>query len=136
MPGTWKGVSQLSTKRMLLLGAGFSKNWGGRLARDVWADLFTNSTVQAQERVRTALLNERSFEAVMEDVLTSTDYDSEDRHAIIKSVTATFQRMDTLFIQKMIRARDKEINYGTLNEFLGSSLTYVGKASSSLPAIR
>src|ERR1700682_1476294 len=118
MRGAWMGVSQLFTKRMLLLGAGFSKNWGGRLARDVWADLFTNPTVQTRERVRRALLNEKSFEAVMEDVLTGTNYDSADRQAIIKAVVNTFQRMDNLFIQKMIPAKDKEINYGTLYEFL------------------
>jgi hypothetical protein len=50
---------------------------GGRLAKEVWADVFTNSAVQARDRVRQALLNERSFEAVMEDVPTGKAYDSE-----------------------------------------------------------
>ncbi|MGH6811705.1 MAG: SIR2 family protein [Methylocella sp.] len=110
-------VSQ-SGKRMLLLGAGFSKNWGGRLAKEVWADVFTNSTVQARERVRQALLNERSFEGVMDDVLTGEDYDSEDLQAIIESVTKTFRRMDTLFMTKSINATRSRLNYGTLTSFL------------------
>jgi SIR2-like domain len=104
--------------RMLLLGAGFSKNWGGRLASEVWADVFTNSNVQTRERVRKALLNQRSFEVVMENVLTDANYDSADRRAIVDSVTATFKRMDNLFIQTMINAIDKELNYATLKYFM------------------
>ncbi len=103
---------------MLLLGAGFSKNWGGRLAKEVWADVFTSRAIQARERVRQALLNEQSFEAVMEDVLTGKAYDSEDRKAIIEAVTGTFRRMDELFAQKMITVTSKRINYATLISFL------------------
>jgi hypothetical protein len=110
----------MSTGQLLLLGAGFSKNWGGRLASEVWADVFTNSAIQARDRVRKALLNERSFEAVMEDVLTGSGYDSEDRQAITKSVTDTFQRMDNLFAQKMILATDRLVNYATVKAFLSA----------------
>jgi hypothetical protein len=105
-------------KRMLLLGAGFSKNWGGRLASEVWADVFTNSNVQARERVRNALLKERSFEVVMENVLTEANYDSIDRQAIVASVTSTFKRMYSLFAETMFNAVDKELNYATLRRFL------------------
>jgi hypothetical protein len=87
----------LVMKRIILLGAGFSKAWGGRLASEVWADVFTNERVQDRERVREALLKERSFEVVMEDVLTSTAYDDMDRNAIISSVVSRFKRMDYLF---------------------------------------
>jgi SIR2-like domain len=105
-------------KRMLLLGAGFSKNWGGRLAKEVWADVFTSKAVQVRERVRQALLKERSFEAVMEDVLTGKTYDSEDRKAIIDAVTGTFRRMDELYSQNMITVTSRRINYYTLISFL------------------
>jgi SIR2-like domain len=54
----------------------------------------------------------------MENVLTKATYDFEDRRAIVESVTATFKRMDNLFIEKMFHAIDKEINYATLRVFM------------------
>ena len=104
---------------IMLLGAGFSKNWGGRLASEVWADVFTNGNLQGRERVRKALLKERSFEIVMEDVLTDEMYDAADRQAIITAVTSTFKDMDDLFAQSMFNIIDKTVNYGTLKHFIG-----------------
>jgi|ERR1700674_3093044 len=100
-------------KRVLLVGAGFSKNWGGRLASEVWADVFSNSAVQRQEHVRQAMLRERSFEAVLEEVLTGAYYNSDDQRAIIEAITQTFERMDELY-RKTIISKDKLINYATL----------------------
>jgi hypothetical protein len=104
-------------KRVLLIGAGFSKNWGGRLANEVWADVFSSPAVQRQLRLRHALLNERSFEAVMEDVLTGADYDAADRRAMVGAVVRTFERMDELY-KKTIISADKAINYATLHNVL------------------
>lgn len=105
-------------KSILLIGAGFSKNWGGRLASEVWADVFTNGAVQARERVRKALLNERSFEVVMENTLTDPNYDWEDQLAISGAISTTFKRMDDLFASTMIYAIDKEVNYATLKHLI------------------
>lgn len=105
-------------KKALLTGAGFSKNWGGRLASEVWADVFSNRVVQARDRVRSALLRERSFEAVMHEVLTNDAYDMEDRHAIIEAVTRSFREMDDLYAQKTIISADRTINYGSLKTLL------------------
>jgi hypothetical protein len=102
-------------KRVLLVGAGFSKNWGGRLANEVWADVFSSSAVQCQHRLRQALIRERSFEAVMEDVLTGANYDAADRQAMIGAVVKTFVRMDELYRKTTISA-DKAINYATLHK--------------------
>src|ERR1700688_4807394 len=89
-------------KRVLLIGAGFSKNWGGRLANEVWADVFSSPAVQRQLRLRQALLHERSFEAVMEEVLTGADYDAADRRAMVGAVVRTFERMDELYKKTII----------------------------------
>jgi hypothetical protein len=44
------------THRILLTGAGFSKNWGGYLAREVWELLLGHPAVRSDSRLRKSLL--------------------------------------------------------------------------------
>lgn len=46
-----------STKHILLLGAGFSKNFGAPLAGEMWYLLFNHKKIQAQPRIRELMLN-------------------------------------------------------------------------------
>jgi hypothetical protein len=55
----------MTTNRVLLTGAGFSKNWGGRLAREVTNDLM--SRLQDNQHLL-QLLNRANFEDVLAHV--------------------------------------------------------------------
>lgn len=51
---------------MLLTGAGFAKNWGGFLAREVWERMLASPTVRGNEVLRKVLLdNPEDFEAAL-----------------------------------------------------------------------
>jgi len=49
---------------MLLTGAGFTHNFGGFLAREMWSKIFNNPLVQANTEARALLLNDFDFESV------------------------------------------------------------------------
>ena len=49
-------------KCTLLTGAGWSHNWGARLAAGVWQLIMDNPEVAANDGLRTLLLDEPSFE--------------------------------------------------------------------------
>src|SRR6185369_12600177 len=57
MPDTSKNL-------MLLTGAGFTYNFGGFLAREMWSKIFNNPLVQANPEARKLLLNDFDFESV------------------------------------------------------------------------
>lgn len=57
MPDTSKNL-------MLLTGAGFTHNFGGFLAREMWSKIFNNPLVQANPEARKLLLNDFDFESV------------------------------------------------------------------------
>ncbi|MCX6753860.1 MAG: SIR2 family protein [Candidatus Nomurabacteria bacterium] len=57
MPNTNKNL-------MLLTGAGFTRNFGGFLAREMWSKIFNNPLVQASAEARGLLLNDFDFESV------------------------------------------------------------------------
>ena len=56
-------------KRVLLTGAGFSRNWGGRLAREMWEEIFSHPAVQLRPALRMLLVRTPLFE----DALTNID---------------------------------------------------------------
>jgi hypothetical protein len=53
------------SKHVLLTGAGWSRNWGARLADGVWQLLMDDPDVAANDRLRTMLLDEPSFELAL-----------------------------------------------------------------------
>lgn len=57
------------SENVLLLGAGFTKNFGGLLANEMWAEIFNHEKIQGQPRLRTLMLNDFDYESVFYSVL-------------------------------------------------------------------
>jgi hypothetical protein len=83
---------------VLLTGAGFSKNWGGRLAREVTNDLM--SRLQGNQHLL-QLLNRANFEDVLAQVqgeIGSSNRESENRLNLLQdAITSVFDRMNHQF---------------------------------------
>ncbi len=56
-------------KTILITGAGFSKNFGGFLASEMWAHIFNNFEVQKNEILRNKLLNNYDYESVYASIM-------------------------------------------------------------------
>ena len=61
-------------KRVVLTGAGFSRNWGGYLASEMWGAILGHPAVEANGRLRQALLDQTDFEAALFEVRTRRDH--------------------------------------------------------------
>lgn len=59
-------IDQTFSKRVLLIGAGFSRNWGGLLANEVAGRLLAHPAIKARPNLRKLLLDEPSFEDALE----------------------------------------------------------------------
>jgi hypothetical protein len=57
------------SENILLLGAGFTKNFGGLLADEMWAEIFNHEKIQAQPRVTKMMMNDFNYESVYYYVL-------------------------------------------------------------------
>ena len=100
-------------KRVLLIGAGFSRNWGGRLAGKVWEDVFGHPAVKARPVVIELLRKEPSFEAALEIVRTDGRYSREDLAAMEEAIATCFQGMDRQF-----RDPNYPVATATINDFI------------------
>ena len=58
-----------SAENILLLGAGFTKNFGGLLANEMWAEIFNHEKIQAQTKIKRLMLNDFDFESVYYSIL-------------------------------------------------------------------
>jgi SIR2-like domain len=97
------------SKFTLLTGAGWSRNWGGRLASEVWQTLMDDPAVQANARLRALLLAENSFETALA-MTRAEPFDAADRQQFENALLEAFISMD----REMARAdHDPWINiYG------------------------
>jgi hypothetical protein len=84
---------------ILLTGAGFSHNWGGPLASEVFNAVLADQGID--ERTRELLFASRgTFETVLADLQTSTDPEDQKRYdALIASVAGIFNGMNQTFMR-------------------------------------
>ena len=84
------------SERVLLTGAGFTHNFGGPLARDMWAEIFNNRPLQESQRLRELLLNQFDFESVYFDVMTKPGWDEREKEVLAGAVSAAYERVDEI----------------------------------------
>lgn len=81
------------SKRVLLTGAGWSRNWGAPLASEVWQQLLGHAQVRANDPLRQLLLDEPRFEAALARV-SAAPFTTDDRRVLEAAVTDIFIGMD------------------------------------------
>jgi hypothetical protein len=81
------------SKRTILTGAGWTRNWGGPLATEVWQDLMGHRAVQNNARLSELLLEESSFEAALGKAQAGP-FAPADRQAFEQALLDAFVAMD------------------------------------------
>jgi len=100
-------------KRVLLIGAGFSCNWGGLTATDLSGRLMAHPAVRARPRLPGLLVAEPSFEDALEKTRTGL-YEEADNEALEIAIKAAFDDMDAGY-----KNPAPPVLGATINDFLG-----------------
>lgn len=82
-------------QNILFTGAGFTKNFGGLLAKEMWAKIFNNTGVQAYSRVRELLLEDYDYESIYHKIITG-DYSDDEKRSIEEAVFEAYQILDEI----------------------------------------
>jgi hypothetical protein len=103
---------------ILLPGAGFSRNWGGPLASDIFSSLLSDTGID--EHTRNLLFDSRgAFEQVLADLQLSTDPEDKKRHdALITAVAGIFNGMNNTFMHMKFEFEDPPQVPYSLQSFL------------------
>lgn len=117
----------LAKNIILLTGAGFTYNFGGFLAREMWAKIFNNPLVQSNLEVRGLLLNDFDFESVYFTVLNGSRYDESSKTAIKQAVESAYKDLDDT-VKNWVFNHD---NPTALNTYgLGELLSFISQRGS------
>lgn len=83
-----------SKNLILLTGAGFTRNFGGFLAREMWSKIFNNPSVQSNAKVREVLASDFDFESVYSTILRGDTYDEVDKKIMRDAVEKAYKDLD------------------------------------------
>jgi SIR2-like domain len=102
---------------ILLTGAGFSRNWGGMLAPEVFQYLLGCN--ELDEELRRLLLRDRSFEDVLAALQRATDAESKRRYdQLTSALVGMFNGMGLAFMQREFEFRNPPDTRYSLTNFL------------------
>jgi hypothetical protein len=119
-----ENTGSMFAENILLLGAGFTKNYGGLLASEMWAEIFNNEKIQAQPRIKNLMLTNFDYEAIYYSALggikdvefISIDYTDDEKIAVKVATRAAYDRIDEMLIEHQIGNYKRWVN--TVNKLL------------------
>lgn len=116
----------MNPRAILLTGAGFTQNFGGYLAADMWAAIFNHPDVQGNPDLQDAMrrrAEEFNYEYIYERVMTSNDFTRADRNGITSAIASAYDDMD-----EVIRNYDRATSAIDLNRVAGFTDSFGGDA--------
>lgn len=107
-----------SSENILLLGAGFTKNYGGLLASEMWAEIFNHEKVQAQARIRKKMLEDFNYESIYYSVLEDNSFTDEEKIAIRDATKSAYEHIDNILMREFIHHNGNPPWINTINTLL------------------
>lgn len=80
-------------KRILLTGAGFTKNFGGFLAKEMWSKIFNHNLVQGHQNLKNLLWNDWDYESIYHQVL-SGEFSIQEKEDISAAILEAYAGLD------------------------------------------
>ncbi|MCA9422829.1 MAG: hypothetical protein KC592_17555, partial [Nitrospira sp.] len=79
---------------VLLTGAGFTRNFGGYLAKQMWEKIFNHEQVHNYPSLVNLLKDNLDFESVYNEVMNGNGYTSEAQAALNQAVNSAYAQLD------------------------------------------
>jgi hypothetical protein len=89
-------------ENILLLGAGFTKNFGGLLADEMWAEIFHHEKINAQPRIKKLMLDDFDYESVYHAVLDDDSFSKDAKIAIKEATKSAYDFIDRILVHHLI----------------------------------
>jgi hypothetical protein len=88
---------KFETQYILFTGAGFTANFGGFLADEMWAKIFNHRFVQKEDRVRGLMVSptlDFDYESIYGEIMESDKYNKAEKNAIMWAVEIAYTSLD------------------------------------------
>ena len=85
-----------ASNTILLTGAGFTKNFGGFLAREMWAQIHNRLQRSNEGSLLQLIKDEFDYEKIFEELVKGTEYNDEQKDKVNKSFLEAYKFMDQI----------------------------------------
>ncbi len=113
-------MALITKKNILLTGAGFSFNFGGLLAKEMWSKILSNPQMDAIPQIREVLKNDFDFESVYSAVKRDPRYTANDKKVFQDIVLESYSSMDDSL------KRYSQGDYGKFGIYTGNVRQWLG----------
>ncbi len=90
-----------SSENILLTGAGFTKNFGGLLASEMWAEIFNHEKIQAHPKIKELMSDDFDYESIYYSIMEGS-YTDDEKEAIDDAVKSAYEYIDSILRQLII----------------------------------
>lgn len=80
---------------ILFTGAGFTKNFGGLLAKEMWSKIFNNSKIQRCPRIKNLIINDFDYESIYHKIING-NYTEEEKDLISNVILEVYRSLDDI----------------------------------------
>jgi len=88
-----------------LTGAGFTRDFGGYLASEMWAAIFCRPEIRDHPELRKCMLDELNYESLYDKVLSSESYTDVDKASLTQAIRKAYEEMHELICQDDLKRR-------------------------------
>jgi len=106
------------TNKILLLGAGFSKNFGLPLAKEVWSLLFNEPCIQKEKIVRNLMLQNFDYESLFHSIKNGSNFVDQHRICFMEALGQVFKYFENITIQTLHDSKLVNIDLDKTREFI------------------
>jgi hypothetical protein len=81
-------------KTILLTGAGFTANFGGILAKEMWSKILNNQRLDQLPEIKKILMGNFDFESVYSEIINGEKFSDDEKTAFQKIISESYGAMD------------------------------------------
>jgi len=111
----------MKNRKLLLLGAGFTANFGAPVSSQVWNDLFNWPNIQKNVKLRSTLKSYRDksdFEGFFEEVMYRSNFSDQEKATVAAAVIEIFARINSHIESLMMHGNSSGVDFNKLALFL------------------
>ena len=108
------------SKNVLLTGAGFTRNFGGYLASEMWAVIFRQPEIRRYPNLRRLMLERLDYEAIYHEILSSESHTADEKLSLTKAIRNAYQEMHELICQLDLKRGSAAVCRAFIARFDGS----------------
>jgi hypothetical protein len=107
-------------KTILLTGAGFTANFGGILAKEMWSKILNNQRLDQLPEIKKILMGNFDFESVYSEIINGEKFSDDEKTAFQKIISESYGAMDETLKQFIHSGYNQYgIDWRGVSEFLG-----------------